>query len=106
MTYRVIYAPSFQKDIDQHIRYLIGQHVSIDRINRWYGELFERIDTLHQWPLRYPIDPIQTQAIGREIHKLNVGNYLVFYDVDQERKQVNVVAFIHGARYRGITDEG
>ena len=27
MTYRVIYAPSFREDIDQHIDYLLDQHI-------------------------------------------------------------------------------
>lgn len=105
MTYRVIYAPSFRDDIDHHIGYLISQHVSIDLINRWYGELFELVDSLSEWPLRFPVDPIQTEATGRETRKLNVGDYLVFYDVDEFNKRVNVVAFVHGARQRTTDDE-
>ena len=101
MTYRVIYAPSFRDDIDRHIDYLLSQHAAPDVIDRWYSRLFELIDSLNEWPMRFPVDEIQTQATGRETRKANVGDYLVFYGVDEVHKQVNVVAFVHGARRRG-----
>lgn len=100
MSYRVFYAPSFSDDIERHIDYLIEQHVSIDRIDRWYGKLFKLVDSLSESPRRFAVDDIQTKVTGLETRKANVGDYLVFYDIDEEHKRVNVFAFIHGARRR------
>ena len=100
MTYRVIYAPSFREDIDQHIDYLLGQHVALHVINGWYAKLYELIDGLYKSPRRFPVDEVQSRITGHETHKLNFGDYLVFYQVDDKRRQVNLVTFRHGARRR------
>ena len=97
MTYRVIYAPSVREDIRQHVAYLRGESVTAATIEQWYVKLFELIDSLDEWPDRFPVDEVQSEAVGEEIRKLNVGDYLVFYQVDHERKEVNVFAFMHGA---------
>jgi len=105
MSYRVIYAPSFIDDVRAHIAYLREQHVSDEMIEHWHTRLFERIDSLNEWPRSCPVDPIQTQTTGVETRKQNIGDYLVFYHVDDAEKHVNVTAFVHGARRRGTTSD-
>ena len=55
---------------------------------------------LHSLWLRFPVDQVQTDATGRETRKVNVGDYLVFYQIDDTRRQVSVVGFMHGSRRR------
>lgn len=100
MTYRIIYAPSFRDDLDQQVEYLINEKVTIAIIDRWFTRLYELIDGLCETPRRFSVDTIQTAATGLETRKLIVDDYLVFYQVDDERQKVNVVGFVHGARRR------
>lgn len=62
--------------------------------------LLDRLDRLDEWPKRLPVDVVQTRLTGRETRKLNFGDYLVFYQVDDKHRQVNIVGFMHGARRR------
>lgn len=100
MTYRVYFTETFVADVENHVRYLLGEHVSRDVVEAWYDRLFKQIDALREWPRLYPVDEYYSGDVGRPTHKLNFGNYLVFYQLDDDRRQVNVVAFIHGARRR------
>ncbi len=98
MTYRIIYAPSFLNDVDRYLAYLIGEKVAIATIEQWFTKLYDQVDGLRQWPERFPVDPVQTQATGQETRKMNIGDYLVFYQIDEVAHQVNIVAFMHGAK--------
>lgn len=98
MSRHLVYAPSFRDDIRQYLRYMRDQHVGEAIVERWFNALFDRIEDLPDWPSRYPVDPIMTRDSGRETRKLNMGNYLVFYQIDEPGKAINVVAFMHGAR--------
>ncbi|MEX0777339.1 MAG: type II toxin-antitoxin system RelE/ParE family toxin [Phycisphaeraceae bacterium] len=101
MTYRVVYTDAFIADVDSHVAYLLGEKVPAATIEQWFDKLFDLVDSLNEWPLRFPVEDLQTQATGQETRKLNVGDYLVFYQIDDDHRQINVVAFMHGARRRG-----
>jgi len=98
MSYRILYAPSFQDDVDQYLAYLISEKVAKATIEQWFTKLYDQVDGLDQWPKRFPVDPTQTEPTGRETRKMNVGDYLVFYQIDEGAHQVNIVAFMHGAQ--------
>jgi plasmid stabilization system protein ParE len=100
MKYRVIYAPSFRQDVRDHVAYLHREKVSAATIERWFSKLFDLVDSLDEWPKRFAVDPIESNATGRETRKVNLDDYLIFYQVDDEQQQVNVVGFMHGARRR------
>jgi len=100
VVYRVYYAGTFLDDVERHVEYLASSGVSVDTIRGWYDRLFERIDSLDDWPQRCPVDDEQTRRHGRVTRKLNFGDYLVFYQLDDDLHVVRVVAFIHGARGR------
>ena len=65
-------------------------------------QLYERVLSLDDIPKRYPVDRVFTEAAGVVTRKMNFGNYLVFYQVDDDRRQVNVLAFRHGATRREV----
>lgn len=98
MTYEVYYTPTVRADIAKQIDYYQAQNVSEVVIERWITSLFDTIDQLYELPYRYPIDPNFSQSVGRDTHKLVFGNFLVLYQIDDERSLVRVVGFMHGAR--------
>ena len=100
MTYRVLYSDEFTANLDDHLTYLVNEGVSHHAIDRWYGKLFELVDSLDEWPHRFPVDRVLTQETGRTIRKANYADYLISYQVDDDRRVVTLTAFVHGARRR------
>jgi mRNA-degrading endonuclease RelE of RelBE toxin-antitoxin system len=100
MNHRVVYTEQFIDNLREHVGYLRRQHVSDRVIERWYQRLFEHLDTLTTWPRSYAVDVRYTAATGRETRKVNFGDYLVFYEVDDIQRTVRLLAFYHGAARR------
>ncbi|MEM9416347.1 MAG: type II toxin-antitoxin system RelE/ParE family toxin [Planctomycetota bacterium] len=97
MKYRVELADSFTDDLDRHLAYLVQENVSPVTIGRWLGRLHELVMGLDELPKRHPVDPHFTQRTGIATRKVNLGNYLIFYQVDENHRRVDVIAFTHGA---------
>jgi len=100
MIFRVLYSDEFTANLDEHLTYLRGEGVSHLTIDRWYGRLFELVGSLNDAPNRFPVDRVLTQATGRETRKANFGRYLISYRVDDARRTVTLLGFVHGARRR------
>lgn len=100
MTHRIEYSEAFLQDVRERVEYLRGQDVSQATIDRWFGELFDTIESLSESPKRHPVDGMQAGAAGVETRKLVYGQNLVFYRVDDEAKQVRLDKFMHASRDR------
>jgi len=59
--------------------------------------LLEKIESLYEWPLRFPVADLESMARGIEVRKMSFGNYIVTYRVDESAKTVEVLSFRHGA---------
>lgn len=98
MSYRLVFSPSFETQVDRQVDYLLTeQHVSMETIQSWFDRLYRRLDSLTAWPEIHPVDERYSAEIGLLCRKINFGDYLVFYCVDEPRMQVRVVAMVHGA---------
>ena len=105
MKYRVQYMPRVLTAIDQQVKYLLEQGVSTDRVTGWIESLFDLTDSLEQWPRRNPVAEDATARVGTEIRKIRFGDYLIFYQVDDANRCVNVMHFRHAAQETNqITD--
>jgi plasmid stabilization system protein ParE len=98
MNYRVIYSSSVRDNVRDHVRYLVEQHVSAETIERWCQGLFGLVDSLYDMPRRFAVDTAESKRQGFEVRKVHYGRYLVRYRVDENRRRVEVLSFIHGAR--------
>lgn len=98
MIYRVIYSNAFRERIKAQVDYLLAERVSDDIISNWYDRLLLLLDSLDDLPKRFPVDERMSEETGLLTRKLNFGNYLVFYTVDEENRTVHVVDFMHGAK--------
>jgi plasmid stabilization system protein ParE len=105
MNYKVHYTATVIEDLDQKLDHLRRERVSPELISDWFERLFDHIDSLAEWPKRFAVSEEQTDLRGREVRKTNFGEYLIFYEVDDLERRVNVIAFRHGARdINSLTD--
>ena len=100
MSYRVEFAGEFRDNVREQVAYMRRRGMSEQRIESWFGKLFDELDALRESPRRHPVDEVQSQAIGSPSHKKVYDGYLAFYRVDDERRIVRVDRFVHGARDR------
>ena len=98
MIYRVVYTERFHQRVDDHVNYLLAEHVSTETIVQWYDQLYLLLDGLDEIPKRFPVDEHVSNETGILTRKINYSNDLVFYTVDDEDRIVQIVEFIHGAR--------
>lgn len=53
------------------------------------------VSALEQNPLAYPVDEYVSALTGSEVRKKRVGNYRIYYRVNQEAQQVDIAYFFH-----------
>ena len=97
MTYDVRITDAFNADLDQHLQWLVDEKVSKFTIDRWFGKVYDQILRLDRMPYRHPVASIDFEGVGIEARKMNIGDHLIFYVVDEAEKTVDVVAFRRGA---------
>lgn len=75
-----------------HIAVHLGEPSTADRLLSRFEEAASSLETM---PMRYALVPDSYLAsVG--FHMTSVGNYLVFYLVDQETKTVNISRVLYG----------
>ena len=100
MTYRILYSDGYTTRLNDQLIRLKQAGVSTFTIDRWFGKLYTFTNGLSEWPDRFPVDQVLTNATGRETRKANFGNYLILYHVDHEQHTVTLLGFVHGATRR------
>ena len=89
--YRIIYLPETVSDRNEIKAYLAKYYEST--VYNFFALLKEKITRLKDFPFSCPIyedDP--------DYRKLVVGDYLVFYMVNEENKAVEIHRIFHGSR--------
>jgi len=100
MTYRVVYTDELIEQISCRIDQLREEHVSEPTLASWFNSLYDAIDDLSRIPGRYPIDAEESRRRGHSVRKLIFGDYIIRYRIDERRRRVDVMTFIHGSRIR------
>jgi len=90
--YKIIVKRAVYNDIDGIFNYIANELAEPHTANNLCNSIEDAFESLQYLPLRFPL--IDSQ----QIHKMPVGNYLVFYQVDEDAKEVRVVRVMHGRR--------
>ncbi len=95
--YRVAYAPEALDDLKAIYTYLAQVLQAPGTAQELVGRLRSQIRALDQLPARYPlVDWAPWNRMG--MHKMPVGNFVVFYTVDRESAAVTVIRIVYGGR--------
>lgn len=66
-----------------------AQFIAADKptaASAWPERIWDAIETLEHFPARHAVSRPESDALGVEIRKLAVGNYLIFYRIDEGRR--------------------
>ncbi len=95
--YKVIIELPAQKDLRTVFRYITDTLKEPTNAARIYKSIKEQILTLAQMPLRHNlVQDEQFAAMG--IRKLPIENYLAFYIVNDEEREVHVLRILFNRR--------
>lgn len=99
MEYNVTLTSQATEQIHHTILYISQVLQEPQTAKRWADLLYREIAGLQFMPSRYPLideEPWRTNGI----RKMTVKNFLVYYTVNEEIKNVSVTAVIYGRRDR------
>ena len=103
------YILKFSADAEQMLetmyQYIRNEATSIEAARKWLSELREACSGLTLFPSRYPlVSRNPWKALG--LRKRPLGNYIIYYRILDDVKEVHVVAITHSRQnqWRALTD--
>lgn len=98
MSYRVIITADVEKQVFDCALYIARDNP--DRALSWADDVFEVMRGLSDYPHASPEDPKLSRQVGRTIRRRAFGEYLIFYEVDEQAQAVVMHLFVHAKRER------
>jgi plasmid stabilization system protein ParE len=95
--YKVFIEASAEKDLFGILLYITKTLKQPTIAKRIYTEIKKQIDTLRAMPARQKIVEEEPYA-AQGVRKLYVENYMVFYVVDDSKKEVHVFRILYNRR--------
>ena len=95
--YRLEYLPAALRDAAEIARYIAGELKATAAAEKLAEELVEAAERIAVFPYANPAF-VPIRPLKREYRKRAVKNYLIFYNVDEERKTVTDARLIYARR--------
>lgn len=100
MAYRVLVSAPAEASLDEAVGYIaarLGAPIAASDLLDAYGEALRDIA---DHPLAHGVVPEYRAATGLDVRRRLVSRYELDYYVDEEKRTVYVVAFLHGLQDR------
>lgn len=101
MEYKVTLSEEFENDLDSIINYISNKLLSPIAAKNIYLQIKEKINHLNESPFLYPV--YHDEKLSQKgLRYIVVSNYLMFYMVNEQNKEVIMLRLLYGKR--NITD--
>ena len=97
MSRSVFYSAKAQADLNSIYSYIAFSLNESGTAKTIFKVITEAIDSLENMPERHPLVDMEPHK-SRQIRKMPVKNYLVFYKVNREKQAVEIVRIMYGGR--------
>lgn len=95
MRYKILVTKSFESDLDAVLSYISGTLKNSNAASNLLKKVKDNIAMLDSSPLAFPI---YRYISSKEYHFIPVGNYLIFYHVDETQAVIYIDRFLYSAR--------
>ena len=95
--YKVWFLPVAKNDLTEIAGYISSELKAPEAALRLAEKIVSATERLSEFPYSCPVY-VPVRPLGREYRRLRVENYLVFYCVDEDEKNVTVMRIIYGRR--------
>jgi plasmid stabilization system protein ParE len=97
MAFRVAYSEQASIDLDEIIGYIHDELHSPQAAEKFYRRVMETVKTLRDNPYLFPL--YHDEKLSAEgYHYVMVGNYMMFYVIDDIAKAVSIARIVYGRR--------
>ena len=97
MGFSVQYTEQAEEDLNSILQYMNDELFSSQAAERFYKAVNKRLRLLCDNPRMYPLHHDEKLHAG-EYHYAVIGNYLMFYTVDDECSIVSIIRIVYGGR--------
>lgn len=95
--YSIEYLPIALRDMTDIAEYIGVNLANPDAADRLAEEMVSAAEGLAEMPYKYPVY-VSVRPLKHEYRKLVVQNYIMFYQVDEDRKLVTIARVIYAGR--------
>ena len=97
MTYNVEFSEQGNHDFDEIIRYINDELLSPQAAQKFFSAVNEKLLLLQNFPYLYPLYR-DGKFLNEEFRFVTIGNYLMFYLVDDDKAIVSIARILYGRR--------
>ena len=97
MKWKINYSEKSLADLDQIYEYICNELLMPETAVKQAEKIMEKIDSLETMPERYKIYEEEPWKL-KKLRYFSVGNYLIFYLVNERENIINIVRIIYGKR--------
>lgn len=92
--YKLVFAPEFVRDLDSTFEYISQALAANKAAKELMKEIDDSIMNLKNMPYMYPECSEPLKSLG--YRKIVVKNYILIYEVDNEKKNINLLRVFFG----------
>jgi plasmid stabilization system protein ParE len=97
MAFKTIISNRYTEDLESVLDYITNTLYNHNAADRIYQKSSEIIAAIKVNPHLYPLH--HSEVIAKKGYRFaNVGNYLLFYRIDEVLRETTIVSLIHGSR--------
>ena len=97
MAYKLVVALSFENDFDETLDYISNKLYSPLSAQNLLNKAEKIISNINDNPFLYP--KCRNESLAQKgYHCAIVNNYLLFYSLDENTEQINILRFLFGER--------
>lgn len=97
MAYNLIISPSFENDLDDTLNYISNKLYSPLSAQNLLNKAEKIISNINDDPFLYP--KCRNESLAQKGYRYAiVNNYLLFYSVDEDTEQINILRFLYSRR--------
>jgi len=97
MAFQTSYSEQAAVDLADIIRYLNDELCNPQAAKRFYKEASKRLELLCDNPYMYPLHK-DGKLYAEGYRFIVIGNYLMFYVINEDSRVVNIVRIVYGGR--------
>lgn len=98
MAYKVIAAETVEREFDEALSYIAIRYSSPQAMSSLLAAFNSAKESLKAHPAIFSIHEAASRATGREIRRVRINNYGLFYFIDEEQRTVNIISLLRSKR--------
>jgi len=95
--YKLLFSKTIDDEIDSSYNYIKDILEASSAAKNLMKELYDKLNYIKEKPYSRPLVHDEFLA-SLGIRSIRVKNYLIFYNIDENDKNVNVISFMHNKR--------